>query len=45
LKETIGGHVLLYRKALARRLNAKGPLDAAAIDALARRLATALPAA
>lgn len=45
LKETIRGHALLHRKALAKRLNADGPLDAAAIDALARRLATALPAA
>ena len=45
LKETIRGHALVYRKALAKRLNADGPLDPAAIDALARRLATALPAA
>jgi hypothetical protein len=44
-KETIRGHALLYRKALAKRLNADGPLNATAIDALARRLATALPAA
>lgn len=39
------GHLLLYRKALAKRLNATGPHDAAAIDALARCRATALPAA
>lgn len=45
LKETIRGHALLYRKALAKRLNADGPLDAAAINALTRRLATALPSA
>lgn len=45
LNETIGGHALLYGRALAQRLNAEGPLEAAAIDALARRLTTALPAA
>ncbi|WP_051324884.1 nuclease-related domain-containing protein [Candidatus Solirubrobacter pratensis] len=39
------GHLLLYRKALAKRLNAKGLLDAAAVDALARALAAALPPA
>lgn len=39
------GHLLLYRKALAKRLNADGPLDAERIAALARRLATAMPAA
>ncbi len=39
------GHLLVHRKALAKRLNAAGPLDAARIDALARRLAAALPAA
>lgn len=44
-EETIRGHALLYCKALAKRLNADGPLDATAIDALARRLATTLPAA
>jgi hypothetical protein len=44
-KETIRGHALLYRKALAKRLNADGPLDATVIDELARRLASALPAA
>lgn len=44
-KETIRGHALLYRKALAKRLNTDGPLDATAIDTLARRLAAALPAA
>ena len=37
------GHLLLYRKALAKRLNADGPLGAAAIDGLARTIAEALP--
>jgi hypothetical protein len=44
-KETIRGHALLYRKALAKRLNADGPLDPATINTLARQLAAALPAA
>jgi hypothetical protein len=44
-KETIRGHALLHRKALAKRLNADGPLDATTIDTLARRLASVLPAA
>ena len=39
------GHLLLYRKALAKRLNADGPLKADAIDALARALAASLPPA
>ena len=39
------GHVLLYRKALAKRLNADGPLDTERIQAIARRLAAAMPAA
>lgn len=39
------GHLLLYRKALAKRLNTDGPLDAARIDEIARRLAGALPGA
>lgn len=39
------GHLLLYRKPLAKRLNADGPLDSTAIDALARTLAEALPPA
>ena len=37
------GHLLLYRKALAKRLNADGPLGAAAIDGLAHAIAAALP--
>lgn len=41
----IRGHVLLYRKALAKRLNDDGPLDAGQIEAVARRLAAAMPAA
>lgn len=39
------GHLLLYRKALAKRLNAPGPLSPDAIDALARTLAVAFPPA
>jgi hypothetical protein len=41
----IRGHILVYRKALAKRLNATGPLGPSAIDALARALASALPSA
>jgi hypothetical protein len=44
-KLTIRGHLLLYRKALSKRLNAEGPLQLAAIDALAQTLAAALPPA
>ena len=40
----IRGHLLLYRKALAKRLNADGPLSRDAINSLTRRLAIALPA-
>jgi hypothetical protein len=39
------GHLLLYRKALGKRLNAAGPLSPTAINALAGQLATALPGA
>lgn len=39
------GHLLLYRKALAKRLNAQGALSPGAIDALARTLAVAFPPA
>jgi hypothetical protein len=39
------GHLLLYRKALAKRLNANGPLQPSVIEALARILAAALPPA
>jgi hypothetical protein len=38
-------HLLVHCKALAKRLNAKGPLRPAAIDELARDLASALPPA
>lgn len=39
------GHQLLYRKALAKRLNATGRLDAAAIHLIAGALAAAFPRA
>lgn len=39
------GHLLLYRKSLAKRLNADGPLLPRAIDELARELASAFPPA
>ncbi len=39
------GHRLLHRRALAGKLNSKGPLTPAAIDALARALTDALPPA
>ena len=39
------GHMLLYRRALAKRLNREGPLDPARVEALARQLAVALPSA
>ena len=42
---TIRGHLLLYRKALAKRLNADGPLRPPVIAALAKALAAALPPA
>jgi hypothetical protein len=38
-------HLLLYRKAMAKRLNASGPFTLAQIDATARALAAALPPA
>ena len=41
----IRGHVLLYRKALAKRLNASGPLGSDEIESLARQLAIAFPPA
>jgi Nuclease-related domain len=43
--QTFRGHLLLYRRALAKRLNADGPLSSASIEQLARRLATLLPPA
>ena len=39
------GHLLLYGRALAKQLNADGPLSAASIEQLARHLATLLPPA
>jgi hypothetical protein len=42
---TMRGHRLLHRRALARRLNANGPVQPSTIDALACTLATALPPA
>jgi Nuclease-related domain len=41
----IRGHLLLYRRALAKRLSQSGPLRAPAIDALAYTLAAILPPA
>lgn len=38
----IRGHLLLYRKALAKRINADGPSTAAQIETTARALASAL---
>ena len=43
--QRIRGHLLIYRKALAKRLNAPGPLVAETIEPTARVLAKALPAA
>jgi hypothetical protein len=39
------GHLLTYRKRLAKRIVADGPLTAIAIDAIAQALADALPSA
>jgi hypothetical protein len=39
------GHLLLYRKALAKRLNADGPLRRPVVEQIARHLAAALPPA
>jgi hypothetical protein len=39
------GHLLLYRRALVKRLNASGPLDEPARASLARVLADAFPPA
>ncbi|HWJ51110.1 MAG TPA: nuclease-related domain-containing protein [Solirubrobacteraceae bacterium] len=41
----IGGHLLLSRRALAKRLNRAGPLGEASIEELAHTLAHALPSA
>jgi hypothetical protein len=42
---TMRGHLLLYRKALAKRLKREGPLELEAIEAAARVVAEALPPA
>lgn len=42
---TMRGHLVLYRKALAKRINADGALKQAEIDLIVRTLATKLPAA
>lgn len=39
------GHLLLYRKALDKRLRSKGPLERTTIEAIARGLVAALPSA
>jgi hypothetical protein len=44
-KQTVRGHLLLRPRPLARRLTAKGPLDPATIEGLARALAAVLPSA
>jgi hypothetical protein len=43
--QKLRGHLLLYRKALANRLNADGPLQQPFVEHLARHLAAALPPA
>ena len=43
--QTFRGHLVLYRKALAKRLNADGRLSPATIEQVARKLATGLPPA
>lgn len=43
--QELRGHLLLYRKALAKRINGQGPLDAVEIERIARHLAAVLPAA
>jgi Nuclease-related domain len=41
--QTFRGHLLLHRRALAKRLTAAGPLAPASIEEVARHLATSLP--
>jgi hypothetical protein len=43
--QQLRGQLLLYRRALAKRLNASGPLDAKSIDEIARQLSVAFPPA
>ena len=45
MTQTFRGHFLLYRRALAKRLNADGALSSVSIEQLARHLATRLPPA
>ena len=40
----VRGHLLMYGRALARKLNADGPLTPATVDSLARTLAPLSPA-
>lgn len=44
-KLTLNGYPLLYAKALAKRINAPGPIATADIPTIARQLAGAFPAA
>jgi hypothetical protein len=43
--QTFRGHLLLYRRALAKRLTADGALSPASVEQLARHLSTLLPPA
>ena len=43
--QTLRGHLLLYRRALAKRLNADGPVSSVSIEQLGRHLGTLLPPA
>jgi Nuclease-related domain len=43
--QKLRGHLLLYRKALAKRLNADGPLQPPVVEQLASHLAAVLPPA
>ena len=43
--QKLRGHLLIYSRALAKRLNAAGPIAPASLDDLARNLASALPPA
>ena len=45
MTQRFGDHLLLYRKALDKKLRAKGPLAAGAIEEVARGLSAALPSA
>ena len=43
--QRIRGYLLLYRKALTKRLNAPGPLGAVEIDEIAHQLSLVFPSA